>query len=416
MIAKAVEEGKSRISWTPGEAQAARYDLSKHLETLKYDPDRKHLMGFDKSGKRVVDEIDTNPNDLPDIIGKDVADKLMQAPIKGKNEGGTYRVLEGADLKVGGEGMKGFYDQMLPKMVEKLGKQYGVKVKYHEPKKVEASSEAINKLAKTFYESYDRLGGQPLFEDLPITKQQEYIARAKEKSYLVDNPEPKVYYFDIPKAMAEKVKKEGFPLFSDTNTGVFGQADSDNKKNIPRKEQEKERARASGGRVIASNINHEPSEAQKKAGNYAKDHVHVHGLDITIENAKGSTRSGRGHNGKEWKSTLPSHYGYIKRTEGADKDHLDIYLGPHIRSDKVYVVNQINADTGKFDEHKIFLGFRNLKHALETYEKAFSDGKGLQRVGSVVPTDIKQLKEWLKKGKTKEPFVIRRINNEAKAA
>ena len=66
-----------------------------------------------------------------------------------------------------------------------------------------------------------------------------------------------------------------------------------------------------------------PTEAQKAAGNYRKHHVRIHGLDIALENVKGGKRSGVGHNGRRWTVTMPAHYGYIKRTEGADGDHVD---------------------------------------------------------------------------------------------
>jgi hypothetical protein len=71
--------------------------------------------------------------------------------------------------------------------------------------------------------------------------------------------------------------------------------------------------RAHGGRVNAANIDSAPSEAQKKAGNYAKDHVRVHGLDLTIENARGSKRTGIGRDGNPWEVVMPCHYGYIRR-------------------------------------------------------------------------------------------------------
>ena len=171
-----------------------------------------------------------------------------------------------------------------------------------------------------------------------------------------------------------------------------------------KKETNNEVARAKGGRVVASNINHRPSEAQKAAGNYAKDHVNIHGLNITIENAKGSIRRGQDADGTEWKATLPAHYGYIKRTTGADKDHLDVYIGPHIKSKQVYVINQIDLNTKQFDETKTILGCGSLQQALSTYVKAFSDGKGLHRIGSVVATDITKFKHWLNTSNTKKPF------------
>src|SRR5688500_12742205 len=88
------------------------------------------------------------------------------------------------------------------------------------------------------------------------------------------------------------------------------------------------------------NVNVNPTDAQKTAGNYRKGHIRVHGLDITIENPRGSNRSGTSPDGKKWTSRLPHHYGYIRRTEGGDRDNVDVYVGPHLKSDKVFVIDQ----------------------------------------------------------------------------
>ena len=102
----------------------------------------------------------------------------------------------------------------------------------------------------------------------------------------------------------------------------------------------------------------EPTEAQKEAGNYQKGHVNLHGLDISIENPRGSARSGVSPEGKKWETTLAHHYGYIRGTKGKDKDHLDVFIGPNPDSELVFVVDQVDPKTGKFDEHKVMLGFR----------------------------------------------------------
>ncbi len=150
-------------------------------------------------------------------------------------------------------------------------------------------------------------------------------------------------------------------------------------------------------------VNHSPSEAQKRAGNYKKEHVSLQGLPIAIENKKGSIRRGVGPNGKAWACELPADYGYIKGTEGADGDHLDVYLGPDPNSRQVFIVNQIDHRTGRFDEHKAMLGFDSEKSAVETYCKAFSDGKGRQRIGSIETVSMHAFKGWLKAHKTTKP-------------
>ena len=169
-------------------------------------------------------------------------------------------------------------------------------------------------------------------------------------------------------------------------------------------------ALATGGKVDTA-----PSDAQKEAGNYRKDHVSFQGLPISIENKKGSVRSGVGANGKPWHCTQPADYGYIKRTEGADGDHVDVYIGPHKESRQVFVVNQQDSASAKFDEHKVMLGYHSEREAIKDYCAAFSDGKGPDRIRSVEPMSLDAFKEWLKRGATKKPIATKDIVSRALA-
>jgi len=155
----------------------------------------------------------------------------------------------------------------------------------------------------------------------------------------------------------------------------------------------------------AAQADPEPTEAMKEAGNYKKGHVKVSGFDITIENAKGSVRKGIDSDGEAWETTMPANYGYIKRTEGADGDNVDVYIGDNPDAQEVFIVDQIDPVTGKFDEHKVMLGFNTSKEAGDAYKAAFSDGKGVNRVGAVEGMTIPQFKEWLKTSDTKKPIV-----------
>lgn len=143
-----------------------------------------------------------------------------------------------------------------------------------------------------------------------------------------------------------------------------------------------------------------PTEAQAAAGNYRKDHLTWNGLGIAIETNKGGVRSGTGPDGKKWSVTMPSDYGYIKRTSGADGDHVDVYMGGNPDSKKVFVVDQVDADAGRFDEHKCLLGFNSQAAAVAAYHAAFDDGRGPDRMGAVVEMDVDEFKEWVKHGDT----------------
>ena len=145
----------------------------------------------------------------------------------------------------------------------------------------------------------------------------------------------------------------------------------------------------------------EPTQAQKSAGNYKKAHVVVHGLGISIENPRGTVRRGVDKKtNRRWSVRMPDHYGYIKRTEGADGDHVDCTVGPDPHSDTVFVIDQQDAETKKFDEHKCMIGYASENEALRAYKKSFSDGRGRERIKHVRRMSVAEFKRWLIEGDT----------------
>ena len=146
-----------------------------------------------------------------------------------------------------------------------------------------------------------------------------------------------------------------------------------------------------------------PTDAQKEAGNYQKAHIDLQGLKISIENPKGSERSGVDADGERWAVVMPSAYGYIKRTEGGDGEQVDVYVGDVPASRQVWVVDQIDPKTGKFDEHKVLLGFPTAVEARRTYVAGFSDGSGESRIGAITHMGMDQFKDWLKTANTGKP-------------
>ncbi|MDG3555625.1 PLxRFG domain-containing protein [Acinetobacter bereziniae] len=144
----------------------------------------------------------------------------------------------------------------------------------------------------------------------------------------------------------------------------------------------------------------EPTQAQIEAGNYKKGHIKVQGLDISIENPKGSERRGTDPNGKEWAHTMSDHYGYIKRTVGADSEQIDTYIGKNPESDQVFIVDQIDQETGNFDEHKVMIGFDSQDNATKAYQSNFDKG---WKVGQIRSMTMEQFKGWLKNGDTSKP-------------
>lgn len=136
-----------------------------------------------------------------------------------------------------------------------------------------------------------------------------------------------------------------------------------------------------------------PSPEQIEAGNYRKGKVNLHGLTIAIENPQGSVRSGTSKQGRKWQTTLTAHYGYILGTRGADKDHLDVFIGPDPTSTAVYIVNQLDPTNGSFDEHKVVLGCGSERQARRLYLSNYQ--KGWQGLGSLRHMTVDQFKRWL---------------------
>ena len=145
-----------------------------------------------------------------------------------------------------------------------------------------------------------------------------------------------------------------------------------------------------------------PTEAQKEAGNYKKGHIKINGFDVTIEQPAGSVRSGKDANGKEWSVTMNNTYGYIRGTESVDGDHIDVFLGPDMNSDMVYVVDQVNTD-GSFDEHKVMMGFSSLEDARSAYLSNYEEG--WQGLGNITGVALDGFKKWIDSSTRKtKPF------------
>lgn len=148
-------------------------------------------------------------------------------------------------------------------------------------------------------------------------------------------------------------------------------------------------------------VNTHPTEAQCKAENYKMGHLLVHGFDISIENPKGSYRRGKDRNGKEWKTLMHHDYGYFRKTVGKDGDAVDVFLGPNLKSTKVFPIDQyIN---GQFDETKVMMGFNSKEEAKAAYLSNYDkDWKGFKYITEV---DIDTFAKWLYDGhRQRKPF------------
>ena len=137
MVKHAADEGYDRIAWISGEETAKRYDLSKHIDNIKWYPkgqmsERGRLIAY-KDGREIINKA-MDDEDLPETIGKEAAEKLLKTPLR---EGGSrqtgisramFHYLPNADLKVGGGWARNLYDKALPEYAAKFGKKYGAVV------------------------------------------------------------------------------------------------------------------------------------------------------------------------------------------------------------------------------------------------------------------------------------------------
>jgi hypothetical protein len=123
-IQEASEKGYDQIALTTGKTQAERYDLSKQVDTLRAPYDNgEYVVSFIPKGSNEYEYLGRFTKDrLPEAVGKDLAEKIIA------NKDVQTMTYKGEDLAIGGEGMKGFYDNILPKSLEKLGKKFDAKV------------------------------------------------------------------------------------------------------------------------------------------------------------------------------------------------------------------------------------------------------------------------------------------------
>ena len=175
----AAENGYDRIGLTTGSQQATRFDLSKQISELHYSGT--NLVAYDKAGNQVIQQTGVAEADLPGLIGKEAAKKLIEQPKQG-----TLRSLVGQELQVGGEGMKKYYDEIYPKFLDKYGKKWNArvgetKIRTHSDKQVQ--------------------------EDLDLLEQ-----LGEDRSKFSDSGMARIRYLDVTPEMRSSVSK-GQPLF-----------------------------------------------------------------------------------------------------------------------------------------------------------------------------------------------------------
>jgi hypothetical protein len=215
ILRMAAEQGYDRVAWTTGEQQAERYDLSKQIDAVKavkHDnglytiaayKDEGHL----QRGRRdpLIERSGLDKNGVSDVIGKELAEKITNDLINPEE-----KIYSGVDLKVGGEGMKGFYDKILPDFVNKYVKKWGAKVGSSE---VQTSKDLRDLTLSTdengryiILHDGNRLENAPTFPEISAARK--YIENIAGKKDPV-----KVHSVDVTPAMRDSLLNEGQTLF-----------------------------------------------------------------------------------------------------------------------------------------------------------------------------------------------------------
>jgi hypothetical protein len=200
----AAENGYDTVAITPGVQQVKRYEDATRQAVDEVAMYGDTLVGF-KNGRRVIEQPISSPDELEQYIGKDMAQKLSSAA----PDMNFIRSIKGEDITVGGEGMKGFYDKILPDYLNNFGKPYGSSVGEMRLPVAPADSTKV--------QGYN-LGD-------------EYMqGRATWSEFLQANPDaaqnfsPAFHSFDITPQLREEVKAKGLPLYSKTGMGPEGLA------------------------------------------------------------------------------------------------------------------------------------------------------------------------------------------------
>jgi hypothetical protein len=208
MVRYAAENGYDSVAWTTGEQQAKRYNLANHVDTLYWIPETGSISAS-KNGEEVFTKDDVTPGDLADIVGVEIARKLISNPtaITKNQHDETLHVLNGVDMNVGGEGMKTFYDEFLPRTMEKLGKKYGAEVGKTTLQGGTGRYE-VTKAGDGWYEVRDFNTGKVV---------ESFQLKGQALEWMKRNPpvsiEQPVHNMPITESMREAAMQQGFPLF-----------------------------------------------------------------------------------------------------------------------------------------------------------------------------------------------------------
>jgi hypothetical protein len=196
LIHHAAEKGYHGVVMTPGEEQAKRYNIGDRIGYLGYHPEEERLKAYDHDRREVMNQTGIKKEDLPSHIGKEVADRLLKAP----QVLGTHQI-EGEDIHVGGEGMKGFYDKKVPNILNSIGKKYGVKT--------QLGGHRLQGSPEDYSNAVEKLG----IAHIPMAQ-----LTPEQNQKIAETADKRLHHFPITEEMRKDVLTNGLPLYNKGGT------------------------------------------------------------------------------------------------------------------------------------------------------------------------------------------------------
>lgn len=212
----AAEGGYDRVAFTTGKQQNERYNLARYLDEIYYkknDDGTYTVSAIDKNHRSHMGDNYT-PEQIEEHLGKDMAKKIVED--QGKTiERSDSKSISGEGLTIGGKGMEGFYDKILPDFINKYGKKHGLKVGQTKlPPDLNINSLVLNNTGLSRKE-WDALSKADKERTL------------KELGYGGNEP---VHYFDLTPEAKESFLKKGQPMFA--VAPALGITDEDSRREI----------------------------------------------------------------------------------------------------------------------------------------------------------------------------------------
>ena len=389
-----LKDAKSYVDLYQSRLDEAKEELSKAKESgtgLGVDMYESDVMYYSEQVEKYKQNVKTNESDIKDVKTKiDALQKKLDSMEKPRN---LYTVEIPDDngdnyLDWDGKAPDGLKEKVLDRLYNERREDFVDKMRkagFNDDQIKEEADYTVNKeeMADTYLKHSVTGGG--LYRDLSY-----YLGEQKKASlFLKDMGIDGVKVIAKRNAGGNKEGKMNYVIFDENNAQITNHTKFSLRLKSAIEETETN-----------------PSDAQKESGNYKKGHIKFGGYDYTIENPKGSIRSGKDANGKEWKVTMHDTYGYIRGKFGKDGDHLDMFINDKADLDNwngdVFVVDQVNPD-GSFDEHKVMYGYDSMDDAKKSYLANYSDGwKGL---GNITGASKDEFDKWLDASNRKlKPF------------